>query len=265
LFAEFGGDILLGSGSPPVLESPLTAAAGARYQASEAWTLELLLSASPSKRPALAATDPLIPVEPRAAALAGVRVHWPVAAQQARPSPEPARDAGARQPARAALASIQVSVRLATGKPSTITATLSRDGREYPLASLGNDQFELREIRPGGATLRVSAAGYRESVQTIEVPKTGVQRVEVELQAALRAQIRGLVRSIDGTGLAAHIRVEPLGVVGTTDAEGFFELDVPPGTYSVTIEAAGYRSQQRDIVVQTDGVVVLNTDLLRAP
>src|SRR6185295_14127727 len=80
-FAEISSDILLGSGAPAFLESPLDVAAGARYPLNDSWTLELLASASPSKRPALTAADPLILVEPRLTALAGIRVHWPLATQ----------------------------------------------------------------------------------------------------------------------------------------------------------------------------------------
>ncbi|MEO8180943.1 MAG: carboxypeptidase regulatory-like domain-containing protein [Deltaproteobacteria bacterium] len=264
LFAELRSDILLGSGAPPFLESPLAAAAGARYHVSDSWTLELLASASLSKRPALAAADPLVPVEPRLAALAGIRVHWPVVMQPSRSLPRPDTEAR-RERVAPKLASIQLSVRLAPAKPSTIAATLSRDGRDYPLASRGEGEFELADVPSGSVTLRVSAEGYRESVASIEVPETGVQRLEIELQAALRAQVRGLVRSLDGRSLQAHIRIEPLALVGKTDADGFFELDVPPGKYSVTVEAEGFRAQKRDVVLERDAVVVLNADLLRAP
>jgi len=264
LFVEIGDDILLGSGAPAFLESPLHATAGARYQVSDSWTFELLASASPSKRPALGAADPLIPVEPLLAALAGIRVHWPVATQPARSLPVPDAEAR-RERVQPKLASIQLSVQLAPAKPATITATLSRGGRDYPLASRGGNEFELADVQPGSATLRVTADGYHESVTSIEVPETGAQRLDIELQAALRAQIRGLVRSLDGRSLRAHIRIEPLALVGDTDADGFFELDVPPGKYSVTVEAEGYRAQKRDVVLERDAVLVLNTDLLKEP
>jgi hypothetical protein len=263
-FAEISSDLLLGSGAPPFLESPLNLAAGARYPLSDSWTLELLASASPSKRPALTPADPLVPVEPRLAALGGLRVQWPLAT---RPSPSPAMPSpeARRESAPPKLASLRLGVQLTPAQPSTIKATLSRDGREYPMASRGGNEFELADVAPGSATLRVSAEGYRESVTSIEVQAAGVQRLEIELQAALRAQIRGLVRSLDGRSLQAHIRIEPLGLMGSTDADGFFELDVPPGKYSVTVEAAGYRAQRSDVVLERDAVVVLNADLLRGP
>ena len=64
--------------------------------------------------------------------------------------------------------------------------------------------------------------------------------------------------------MSARIKVDPLGAEGVTDEEGFFELDVPAGEYTVSIEADGYRVQQKKVVVEEAGVVVLNADLLRA-
>jgi len=76
-------------------------------------------------------------------------------------------------------------------------------------------------------------------------------------------QVRGLVRSFSGAGLRARIRIEPLGKEIQTDAAGNFQLDVPPGTYEVVVEASGHAAQRRHVQVPEDGVVILNADLLR--
>ena len=63
------------------------------------------------------------------------------------------------------------------------------------------------------------------------------------------------------SSLWASIRVEPLGIEVSSDGEGTFRVDVPPGGYDVVLRAKGYTEQRRKIVVDRDGVVLLNVDL----
>jgi uncharacterized membrane protein len=69
------------------------------------------------------------------------------------------------------------------------------------------------------------------------------------------------VRSFRGKPLAASIRLEPSAATTETDAEGFFQIDVPPGEYEVVIEAPGYQAQRRHAKVDQQGVVIVNADL----
>jgi hypothetical protein len=85
-----------------------------------------------------------------------------------------------------------------------------------------------------------------------------------------RGQIRGLVRSLRGTAVAADITVAP--EAAATDgaapeaqqlkaAGGRFEIDVAPGRYRVTIAAPGFETQKRKVEVEENGVTLLNADL----
>ena len=88
--------------------------------------------------------------------------------------------------------------------------------------------------------------------------------VDILLEAAPPSgQLQGLVRSLSGSGLRAHIRIEPAGVELETDDAGTFVADVAPGRYEVTIEAAGHEVQRRQVEVKPDGVVILNADLAK--
>jgi hypothetical protein len=262
LFAELNADLLLGSGAPPSSEHPITASLGARHQLDPAWTLELVATACASQRPALGPNDPLVPVEPRFALVVGTSFRLaaaatpPAAPREAPPSAAPA-------PA-AALASIELTVQLASREAGRVQASLFRGAQRSTLSRQGENQFVLSGVAPGSAELRVSADGYREWTQSVNVPESGVTRLSVQLEPLLQAQIRGLVRSLTGRGLRARILVQPLGIQADTTAEGFFELDVPPGSYSVTIEAEGYAPQQRQVALERDGVVILNADLAKA-
>jgi hypothetical protein len=86
-----------------------------------------------------------------------------------------------------------------------------------------------------------------------------------------RGQLRGLVRSLKGTAVAADVRVEPdgsgpaaapAGGASSLRTEGGrFEIDVLPGRYRVTISAPGFQTQARRIDVEENGVTLLDVDL----
>ena len=61
--------------------------------------------------------------------------------------------------------------------------------------------------------------------------------------------------------MAARISVSPLGKVLTTDDRGDFSIAVPPGQYTLKIEAEGYEPQERPARVEHLGVTILVIDL----
>jgi hypothetical protein len=262
LIAESLAELLVGEAAPPLHQSPIGASAGARYAMNERWSLELLGEASFSGRPALGPADPLVPVQPRFAAFAGVRFSLPGAAPVAAPAPE-------REP-EAAPELIDLRVEVGSPLPDAgvaIHATLEQNGKSVTATRIGTGELSFSGVAPGLATLSLVAEGYERTQQSVRLEAAGTraQRVQVTLAALQRAQLRGLVRSLGGQSLPARVRVEPLGLEVATDADGFFELDVPAGRYEVRIQAEGYRSQQKSVVVDKDGVVILNADLLKEP
>jgi hypothetical protein len=93
LLGEVSADLLMGSDAPPAGQSPLRATAGARYHLSAAWQLEGLADICLSKRPGLGVDDPLVPIEPRASFLLGLRYRLALAeppVEAAPPKPPPA-------------------------------------------------------------------------------------------------------------------------------------------------------------------------------
>jgi uncharacterized membrane protein len=71
------------------------------------------------------------------------------------------------------------------------------------------------------------------------------------------------VRSYDGNPVEATVRIEPEGTEFTTGEDGTFEFELQPGTYTVSIRADGFYEQRRRVVLEEDGVTVLNADLRR--
>jgi hypothetical protein len=77
----------------------------------------------------------------------------------------------------------------------------------------------------------------------------------------LVGQIRGNIRSFKGTPLRAAVVVSPGELHLSTTADGKFSLEVTAGHYSVHLSAPGYKPQTRDVVVDQDGITVLNVEL----
>ena len=83
----------------------------------------------------------------------------------------------------------------------------------------------------------------------------------VEQSAQLRGEIRGHVRSFAGAPLRAAVIVEPGGLRAETSESGEFSLDVSPGKYTVSLQATGFKAQTRKVLVDEDGITVLNVEL----
>jgi len=267
LVAELSGDVLVGSGAPPLEQSPLRAAVGGRHALSEAFALQLMTETALGSRPPTGADDPLAPIEPRFQVLVGVAyrlLDWDAPARhhtepEALPTPT-------RSLEPAAECALQVNVMTADGYPlSDATVELEQGGRVMPVPHRDLASYARSEIPCRESVLRVRAARLTALTQTIALDRSAPVVVDVQLQPALQTgQLRGLVRSFSGERIQARVRVEPVGIALDTDAAGTFSAEVPPGRYEIVIEARGHQRQRRRVEVKADGVVILNADLTKA-
>lgn len=264
LLTELSADVLVGTGAPRLVESPLRWTAGARQRLGDELSLRVVADTSLSARPSVGASDPLLPVEPRFQLLVSMAYQWSPAARVAPAEPEPppaVKPAPAPAPA---LASVLVRVTTLEGYPlsdATVEIVTGETMLTVPHGEL--ERYGLERVPAGEATLRVSAARLLTHEQPITLRAGTPLAVDVKLAPAPpTGQVRGLIRSFSGTGLRARVRVEPLGKEIQTDASGTFQLDVPPGAYEVVVEAPGHATQRRQLRVPEDGVVILNADLL---
>lgn len=262
LFGEVSGDILVGSGAPSFAESPLRATAGARRALSRHLTAELVTDVSLSRRPAFDASA-LVPIEPRVSLLAGIRYRFLPAASTPESAPAPAAEPKVRSLAAPVEATLELAVVDEEGEAvPNVKAVLNagRASRELTVDAGGRARDE--HVPPGAARLALSAPGFEPAERSVVLEPSAPVKLQIELKALPPpSQVRGSVRSFGGTGVVAHVRVEPLGLETTTNESGQFGLDVPPGSYDVVIEAEGYASQRRKVSVEPKGVVILNVDL----
>jgi hypothetical protein len=268
LLGELSCDLLVGSGAPALDKSPLRLTLGARQQFGDRLGVRLMADTSLSARPGVGPSDPLTPIEPRFQVLLAMAYHWlgtpPRAAPPAAepPAPEPPSRAPDPPPR---FASLEVDVTTLEGYPLSDATVEILDGDQatsVPHDSL--EKYRLDQLAVRDVTLRVSAVRLQTHSEPVHLAPGVPLRIGVKLApAAAMGQLRGLVRSFNGVGLRARIRIEPLGTVVQTDAAGTFKADVPPGKYDVVVEAVGHDVQRRHVEVQADGVVILNADLVR--
>jgi hypothetical protein len=270
LFGETTADLLVGSGAPSVGKSPIRVTAGVRQAlGGEALSAELMLDALLSGRPDSGPLAALAPIEPRTTLWIGLRYRFGMHAASAAPPPEaapPPIEKATPAPA-ATPTSLEVSLTDEQGKPlENATVELVLGDRRLPLTPNGPGHYRLEGAPTGRARLHVHADGRQDTEREITLEPGGALNLDVQSQPALPAgQVRGLVRSFRGKALAAKVRVEPAGVATTTDHDGFFQIDVPPGDYEVVIEAPGFAAQRRKAHVEKQGVVIVNADLSQGP
>jgi hypothetical protein len=273
LLGEFSTDLMMGSGAPPASQSPMRATAGVRYHVTPELQLQALGDLTLSGRPGVDPDDPFVPIEPRFSALLGLRYlvdfgEKPAAAPPPPPPPPPKpkpkpKPAPPPPPPEPPTGKISGVVTDEAGKPidNAFVTVLAGDTEEN-LDSGTDGRFEVQRVAVGEATIKVEVEGFETVEKKVQVSKDKTESVAFTLVPALPAgQLRGLVRSFSGKPLVATILIVETGEEATTGPDGRFEIDVPPGRYTIAVRAEGHLGQRRSVRVENRGVTILNADL----
>ena len=280
ILAEVTGDLLVGSGAPSIGESPLRFSVGPRHHLTQELQLQLIADTSLSSRAGSAPGDPLVPLEPRFSVMAGLTYRdvlqqqepgrLPPPAQKTSPTPPPPPEPVVerkQQPAAPNPVPLRGTVTDHVGTP-VVDAVVRVQTQDQTLqASTDQDgSFLIEQVPPGPATATVTASGFKAMEVPLRVTATPPTTLSAQLEPDLpAAQIRGMIRSFQGKPLAARIVIDPPGTEVTTDPGGLFQVDVEPGTYTITVSVPGYVEQHRTLKVGESAVVVFNADLVKQP
>jgi hypothetical protein len=85
----------------------------------------------------------------------------------------------------------------------------------------------------------------------------------IEVPPVVPAAISGVVRAEGGQAVIARISLLEAGLTTATDPGGGFRFDVPPGSYTLTIEAEGYLPQSKPVVAGPGEQRIYNVELRR--
>lgn len=281
LLGEWSADFLVGDEAPEVGQSPIRASLGGRYHFTRRLSAQLLADVTLSGRPPLGASDPLVPIEPRFTLLGAVTYRLFDAADRLPPpaesqptEPAPAEPVPPVEPVAPAIVtgSIEVNVFTSEGHPLSDATVEVRAGDETRGVPHSNMQtYRIDDVPVGKVVVTVRAERLRDQSLQLDLAEGPPLSVEVRMQKALpTGQVRGLVRSFGGEGVVARIDVASLSDPDAktaevhSDADGRFSVDVAPGRYRVEIHADGFVTQRREVVVERDGVTILNADLRKA-
>ena len=124
-------------------------------------------------------------------------------------------------------------------------------------------QPPVRGSQATDADKAAADARARQAAATTEAAPDAVDSAAqaAETQASPTGQIRGNVRTLKGAPLEATVTVEPEGLRAVTNADGTFSVQVSPGRHEVRLRAPGYVTQSREVMVDEDGITVLNVEL----
>lgn len=261
IFGEFTGDLLVGDNAPTAT-SNLRISLGSRYSILPALKLEFLVDARVGQRPGISADDPLVPVESRFSFSVGVSyalcLKKPPKESVSVQQPEPAPPAKPHATLKGRIITIDdvpipdATVRL-TSNDTLIETKTDAEGK-----------YVLHEVPLGQVTVTVTAEDFEKQERTLEiVPEMPALEPQTMAMAIPGSQLRGLVRSFGGKLLRAHVTIMPMGIELDTAQDGSFQVDLEPGTYTVVVEATGFRSQRKKTEIEPHSVTILNVDLHR--
>ena len=206
ILADATWDLLVGTGSPGALKSPIILSAGVRYALDREgfWELEVVGAASPSERPEVAVGVPLVDIEPRISGFVGLMAR-PWASKPARLSaPPPVAPSPVAPPQPASVperAKLRGHIASEEGQAPVAAAHLViRSGSGAPRESRSDEQghFEVDDLDVGPASVEVTADGFTPATRTITL-SASTPDLDVSVAKALPSgQVRGLVRDFGG-------------------------------------------------------------------
>ncbi len=163
----------------------------------------------------------------------------------------------------------QVTIRLKGAQPLVVTDAAGRYKIEVPVGKKYRTKFhgDVVRIVESAAQVDVRVDGKKPATTLIVKLIQGANSVEpIKLESQLPpGQLRGVVRSLPGGKAVggAAISIAPGDRSVTSAPDGTFSIDLAPGTYKISVKARGLSTQELDVSIDPNGVVIKNIDLHR--
>lgn len=258
-----------------VAQSPTRIAFGARYTASDMLQFDLSTETLVSKRPDVSPGATILPIQPRFLVLMGIRVTWGNKAKAANSAVSFASNqenktqtdvappvvVGPQSPSGAISGRVLDEEDLPVSNVAIVVR--ASDKSEHSTVTDKDGNYKIEKIPTGSATITATAEYFDSTTFSVHVTERSTTSVSPTrlIQTKVGSQIRGLVRDNNGMPLSAHIFVTPGKNKTNTDGDGFFEINVDEGDYTVEILSPGFIKQKRSVTVGDNSVVIMNIDL----
>jgi len=195
LLGEVSADLLLGG--PAASQSPMRLGAGIRHHLNDNWQLFALLETSPSVRPGIASTDPLVPIEPRFSGRFGIgflfgrsRVDAPADFAKATPNeapkpvaeekPVPVVEKPIEEPAPSAPSGqLRGLIRSFKGQGLRATVRVEPLGVESQADEEG--AFSI-DVPPGAYQVQIVTKGFKTQTREVRIEENGVTVLNADLR-----------------------------------------------------------------------------------
>jgi hypothetical protein len=114
------------------------------------------------------------------------------------------------------------------------------------LSTLPDGRFWVSSIPAGDYVLRVYVPGFEPIVQSVRIGKDQVTQVQGLALKQTLGKLVGRVVADDGRSAAgAVVRLEPYGLIGSTDRDGIFQfMGVGPGEHMLAVQCTGCERQE---------------------
>ncbi|MCG8418598.1 MAG: carboxypeptidase-like regulatory domain-containing protein [Proteobacteria bacterium] len=186
VMAEWTWQLLVGTGAPSALASPMRFGLGAGWWLSPSIHVQFLAEASPSRRPAIDVGAALVPLDPRIQLLAVVTYRRSGYRQSAENRPLRSGGEAAKEPdepavlePRQSVGQLRGVIQSFRGKPiAGTTIRIEPGGLEL---AVDQGTFEI-DLEPGRYTVIVRAPGYREQRVRARVRPDAVRILNIDLR-----------------------------------------------------------------------------------
>jgi len=248
VIGELGWDLLVGPRAPGAFESPIRITGGVRYSFTPLLALDGFLSLSPSARPSIEPTDPLVPIEPRVVLGVGLSARFAKVVQE-----------------RPAVLIGHIVDEL--GEPIAGATVVATDAARKQTRSATTDQtgaFSLASTQGTRLMLRAHAEHRVSGQLEIMLSSTTFDLGDWALPRG-RGALVGRVLGPDGMPrpsvvIGAYTLPEgstgdaaPLAEMTTTEDGTFALRDLPAGPLQLSARALGLRDMQLNVVAPVQG------------
>jgi len=148
-----------------------------------------------------------------------------------------------------------------TGEP-VAGATVTANG--YSAITDSSGAYVIPDVPIGTYTVTASAEKYVNQSKTATVTADTTTTLDFAL-VPLNGTLSGVVTDSSTGNPISGATVTANGVSVSTGADGSYSIELAPGTYMVTVSAAGYESSSETVTVLAGEITTLNFELTPTP